>query len=66
MGIEGGKFAIPVIARSVSGGASGKHLVIPGRRVSGEPGIFFNPARFRIGAESAFTRVFDALWRRPE
>jgi len=40
--------------------------VIPGRRDSGEPGIFFNLARFRIGAESALTRVFDALWRRPE
>jgi hypothetical protein len=24
------------------------HIVIPGRRDSGEPGIFFNPARFRI------------------
>jgi hypothetical protein len=40
--------------------------VIPGRRASGEPGIFFSSARFRIGAGSAVMRVFDASSRRPE
>jgi hypothetical protein len=44
-----------VIARSVSDEASGKHLVIPGRRDSGEPGIFFSPARFPINAPSALS-----------
>jgi hypothetical protein len=33
------------------------HNVIPGRRDSSEPGIFFNPARFRINAPKARLRA---------
>ncbi len=50
----------PVIARSISDEAiqpPPPHLVIPGRRESGEPGICFIPAGFRSCALRALSRM---------
>jgi len=37
------------------------HTVIPGHRDSGEPGIFFSSARFRINAQSAPSGMTDEV-----
>jgi hypothetical protein len=57
-----------------AGWVNGATNVIPGRERRERTrnlsrrgnGAVLHGARFRIGAESALTRVFDALWRRPE